>query len=59
MGAVVFIKPLVMRLWRTGACELLYDSKVDDEAFVTCEMYAGIVITYTIIFLNAGDVTGL
>ena len=31
----------------------------DDEAFVSCEMYAGIVITYTIIFLNAGDVTGL
>ena len=46
----------LMRLWRTGACELLYDSKEDDEAFVSCEMYTGIDI---IIFLNAGDVTRL
>ena len=36
----------LMRLWRTGACELLYDSKEDDEAFVSCEMYTGIDITY-------------
>ena len=47
----------LMRLWRTGACKLLYDSKKDDEAFVSCEMYTGIDITY--IFLNAGDVTRL
>ena len=45
-----------MRLWRTGACELLYDSKEDDETFVSCEMYTGIDITY---ILNAGDVTRL
>ena len=36
----------LMRLWRTGACELLYDSKEDDEALVSCEMYTGIDITY-------------
>ena len=45
-----------MRLWRTGACELLYHSKEDDETFVSCEMYTGIDITY---ILNAGDVTRL
>ena len=39
-----------MQLWRTGACELLYDSKEDDEAFVSCEMYTGIDITYTGIY---------
>ena len=36
----------LMRLWRTGACELLYKSKEDDEVFVSCEMYTGIDITY-------------
>ena len=46
----------VMLLWRTGACELLYDSKKDDETFVGCEMYTGIDITY---ILNAEDVTRL
>ncbi|KAL5491279.1 hypothetical protein EMCRGX_G016535 [Ephydatia muelleri] len=28
----------LMRLWRTGACELLYDSKEDDEAFLTMKV---------------------
>ena len=50
----------LMRLLRTGACELLYDSKEDDEAFVSCEMYTDIdIIHISIIFLNAGDVKRL
>ena len=47
----------LMRLWRTGAFELLYDSKKDDKAFVSCEMCTGIDIILS--FLNAGDVTRL